>query len=166
MRAFLGKLQFIRNIFNKQKPNPDEIVEEKWVADFGKPKHVHFDIKSESSFDANLRKNLFYSGHSLVLGLKKTGVITWVDAPDYHYRDEVISGTVRIDAKGGYGAGGMIFRKVDDQTYYSMLISSKGFLWHRLFRDFPRRHHLFRDFLNNRVFHSSHRVFHLIKDNK
>ena len=116
-----------RNLINRRKPEPDEIIEEKWVADFSRQKHTRFDIKTESSYDANVRKNMFYSGFSLVLGLKKTGCIAWVEAPNQRYRDLVISGTIRIDARGGYGAGGVYFRMVDSGTYYSMLVSNKGY---------------------------------------
>ena len=127
MRGVKRKLQFLRNLLNRQKPEPDEITEEKWIADFSRQKHARFDIKSESSYDANLRKNLFYSGYSLVLGLKKSGCIAWVEAPEHRYRDLIISGSVRIDARGGYGAAGMNFRMVDSGTYYSLLVSNKGF---------------------------------------
>ena len=127
MPSVLRKLLKFRNLLNRHKPEPDEFVEERWVADFSRQKHARFDIKSESSYDANLRKNLFSSGSSLVLTLKKNGCIAWVEAPDYRYRDLVISGSVRIDARGGYGAGGMLFRMVDSGTYYSLLISNKGY---------------------------------------
>jgi len=105
----------------------EEIIEEKWIADFSKPKHARFDIKSESFYDANLRKNLFYPGYSITLGLKKTGCIAWTEAPDWRYRDLTISGSIRIDARGGYGAGGILFRMVDSETHYSFLISSKNY---------------------------------------
>jgi len=117
----------LRNLFDKPKFEPDEIVEEKWSADFSRQTHARFDIKSESSYDANLRKNLFYSGHSLVLALKRTGCMAWVEIPERRYRDLHITGSIRIDAKGGYGAGGMLFRMVDEKTYYSFLISNRGY---------------------------------------
>ena len=56
---------------------PGEIAEEKWVADFSKPKQVRFDIKSESSYDANLQKA--GSRHCLSLGLKKSNYIAWIE---------------------------------------------------------------------------------------
>ena len=127
MSFVLRKLQFLRNQINRQTAEPDEIIEEKWTADFSKEKHARFDIKSESSYDANLRKNLFYSGSSLALALKKEGCIAWVEAPEHRHRDLVFSGTIRIDAKGGYGASGFFFRMIDNGTYYSFLISSKGY---------------------------------------
>jgi len=130
MLSISRKLLKLRNILSRRKPEPDdidEIVEEKWIADFSKPKYARFDIKSESSYDANLRKNQYDSGHSLALGVKKTGCIAWSEAPDRRYRDLIISGSIRIDARGGYGAGGIFYRMVDNETYYSFLISSKSY---------------------------------------
>jgi len=130
MPSVFRKLLKIRNTLSRRRPEPDEtdeIVEEKWIADFSKPKHARFDIKSESSYDANLRKNLFSSGYSMALGLKKTGCIAWTEAPERRYRDLIISGSIRIDAIGGYGAGGIFYRMVDSETYYSFLISSKSY---------------------------------------
>jgi len=127
MPSLLRKLLFFRNLVTGPKIQPGEVIEEKWSADFSRQNHARFHIKSESSYDANLRKNLFYSGHSLVLALKKTGCMAWVDAPEYCYRDFHLSGTIRVDARGGYGAGGVFFRMVDEKTYYSFLVSSKGY---------------------------------------
>ena len=127
MPSVLRKLLSFRNLLNRRTTLEDEIVEEKWIADFSKSKNIRFDIKSETSYDANLRKNQFYSGYSLALGLKKTGCIAWVEAPNHRYRDHVISGSIRIDARGGYGAGGIHFRTVDSGTYYSLLVSNKSY---------------------------------------
>ena len=133
MRGVSRKLQFLKNFLTRRKPESDDGSEEKWIADFGKGKNIRFEINSESSqeagasYDAGIRKNLFYAGHSLVLGLKKTGLFAWVEAPEHRYRDFFVSATIRIDAKGGYGAGGLLFRMVDSGTYYSLLISSKGY---------------------------------------
>jgi len=129
MPIVFRKLVKLRNILRRQRPEPDEteITEEKWTADFSKPKHTRFDIKSESSYDANLRKNLFDPGYSMALALKKTGCIAWTEAPEQRYRDLAISGSIRIDARGGYGAGGMFFRMLDSETYYSFLISNRNY---------------------------------------
>ena len=120
-------LVYLRNRISRKGPEPDTITEEKWVANFNKENHARFDIKSESSYNASLRKNLFHSGHSLVLSMKKTGCIAWTESPEHRYRDLVVSGTIRIDARGGYSAGGIHFRMVDSETYYSFLISSKNY---------------------------------------
>jgi tetratricopeptide (TPR) repeat protein len=125
MRRFLRKLLSLRNLIFKPKAGPDEIVEEKWTADFSKPKSARFDIKSESSYDANLQK--FGPRRCLSLGIKKTGCIAWVEAPGYCYRDQIIDARIRLDAHGGYAAAGIMFRMVNEETYYSLLISNKGY---------------------------------------
>ncbi|MCL2382072.1 MAG: tetratricopeptide repeat protein [Treponema sp.] len=127
MPSILRKLLFFRNLFERRKPDSGGIVEETWNADFSKQHLARFEITSEAPYDSSLRKNLFYSGHSLVLSLKKTGCMAWVGAPDHRYRDIHISGALRVDARGGYGAGGVFFRMVDEGTYYSFLISNRGY---------------------------------------
>jgi tetratricopeptide (TPR) repeat protein len=39
----------------------------------------------------------------------------------------VIDAKIRLDAMGGYAAAGLLFRMMDDGTYYSVLISSRGY---------------------------------------
>jgi tetratricopeptide (TPR) repeat protein len=125
MPAILRKLLFFRNFFRRRTHEADRIVQEKWIADFSKTKSARFHIKSESSYDAKLQK--FGPKYCLTLGLKKTGCIAWVEAPNHRYGDFVINGRIRLDVRGGYGAAGVMFRMVDEGTYYSFLISSKGY---------------------------------------
>ena len=127
MLGFFRKFLFIRNLFFRQKPDPNEIIEEKWIANFSKEKQIRFNITSEASYDSSIKENPFSSSHSLVLSIKKTGCIAWLEAPDRRYRDLYISGSIRIDSMGGYGAGGIFFRMSDIGTYYSFLISNKGY---------------------------------------
>jgi tetratricopeptide (TPR) repeat protein len=120
--GLLKKLPFFRKIaFRREPPSPDEIIEEKWTADFSKPKQIRFDIKSEASYDAGLRHN------TLALGLKKTNCIAWIEAPGYRYRDQVIEARFRPDSHGGYAAAGIMFRMADEGTYYTLLVSGKGY---------------------------------------
>ena len=131
MSAILRKLQYLRNLLRRnllrEKTEPEKIVEEIWTADFSRKKHIRFDIKSEKSYDANVLKNLFDEDYSLVLALKKPGCIAWTEAPECHYRDMAISASIRVDSMGGYGAGGLLFRMVDSETYYTFLISNKSY---------------------------------------
>jgi tetratricopeptide (TPR) repeat protein len=105
----------------RKKPDPDGIATDKWEADFSKPESIRFDIKSETSYDAYLRSDC------LVLGLRKAGQIVWVEDPQFRYEDQVIRGKLRLDSRGAYAAAGFMFRMVDGGTYYSVLISNKGF---------------------------------------
>jgi tetratricopeptide (TPR) repeat protein len=99
----------------------DNPSEDKLIVDFNKTKKSPFDIKSESSYNAYL------SNGSLLLGLKKTNCIAWVDIPDYEYQDHVIEAKFRLDSLGGYAAAGVIFRIMDEDSYYLALVSSKGY---------------------------------------
>jgi tetratricopeptide (TPR) repeat protein len=125
MPSILRKLLFFRNIFIRRKPEADETPQEKWAADFSKIKSARFDIKAESSYDAKFQK--FGHKYCLTLGLKKIGCIAWVEAPNYRYGDFIINGRIRLDVRGGYGAAGVMFRMVDEGTYYLFLISSRGY---------------------------------------
>ena len=107
--------------------NPEDIdasgiePEGKFSIDFSRTKNSPFDIKSESSYSANL------SGGSLELGVKKQNCIAWVDIPDRDYQDHIIEAKFRLDSLGGYAAAGIIFRIMDDESYYMALVSSKGY---------------------------------------
>ncbi len=123
-------------------------TEEKWIADFSGHQNSPFDIKSETSHDAYLelpshqrqanspllksekapggsrRRN---EGGALVLGLKKANCIAWADAQENRFRDQVIEAKFSLDSMGGYAAAGILFRIIEDDTYYLALVSSKGY---------------------------------------
>ena len=116
--------------------------EEKWIADFSDPEHSSFDIKSETSYDAyqespqpeadkspqkNRSRQKTALDGALALGLKKANCIAWVDVPNRLYQDQVIEARLSLDSMGGYAATGIMFRIVEDATYYLALISSKGY---------------------------------------
>jgi len=100
----------------------DNVASEgKLTIDFAKTKKPPFDIKSESSY------NSYLSDGSLTLGLKKANCIAWVDMPDYEFEDHIIEAKIRLDSLGGYSATGIIFRIMDEESYYLALVSSKGY---------------------------------------
>jgi tetratricopeptide (TPR) repeat protein len=119
MFRFLKGLPFFRRK-TKEQPDPGSSIEEKWDADFSKPAEARFDIKSETSHDAYLRNK------ALCLGLKKSNCLAWIEDPMFRYEDHILKGSITLKGRGGYGAAGFLFRMVDDQTYYSVLISNKG----------------------------------------
>ncbi|MDR0585848.1 MAG: tetratricopeptide repeat protein [Treponema sp.] len=128
---------FLKRLFGffspeKREIDPDEIIEEQWIADFGaKESRFRFTITSENSYRAYLRKlQSAEDGKEkpvLALNLLKTGCIAWTEDPLYRYRDLVIRGTIRIDPGGGYGAAGFMFHVVDENTYYMALVSNRGY---------------------------------------
>jgi tetratricopeptide (TPR) repeat protein len=120
MLTFLRRPLYV--LSNKiRRNNPEKITEEKWVADFSKSENSPFDIKSESSYNA------YQSRGSLTLGLKKKNCIAWVETPEHEYQDQIIEAKIRLDSMGGYAAAGLMFRIIDDGTYYLALVSSKGY---------------------------------------
>jgi len=78
-------------------------------------------IKSESSYNAYL------SNTSLELGLKKQNCIAWIEFPGQEYQDHVIDAKFRLDNMNGYAAAGIIFRIMDEDSYYMALVSNKGY---------------------------------------
>jgi tetratricopeptide (TPR) repeat protein len=119
-------LGFLKKIFSlprlrREKPGEDTLIEEKWDADFSKPHRARFAIKSENSHDA------YIQDQALVLGLKKPNCIAWVIDPLYRYGDQVLEARISLDPLGGYAAAGLMFRIIDEGTFYSALFSSKGY---------------------------------------
>jgi len=96
-------------------------MKEKWVADFSKPERSCFDIKPEISYNAKLEKK------SLFLGLKKKNCMAWLETASRVYVDQVIEARFRFDCSGGYCATGIMFRVMENGTYYLALVSSKGY---------------------------------------
>jgi tetratricopeptide (TPR) repeat protein len=120
MAGFLKKLFSFRR-FRQEKPDVDALVEERWEADFSKAHRLRFDIKSEISHNAYIQNK------SLVLGLKKPNCIAWVTDPLYRYGDQALDARITLEPLGGYAAAGLMFRMVDEGTFYSVLFSNKGY---------------------------------------
>ena len=114
--------RFIYTLSNKiRKKNQEGSPEGKLIADFNKKQKSPFDIKSESSHNAYL------SNRSLILGMKKSNCIAWVEIPGLEYRDHIIEAKIRLDSLGGYASTGVIFHNSDEDSYYLALVSSKGY---------------------------------------
>ena len=127
MFGFLKRL-FGLGLSGHHQPEIDDIVQEHWDADFssieekpGDPSGVRFSITSEKLYRAYLCNN------ALCLGVKKTGTLAWTENMIYRYQDLDMKGRISLDPKGAYAAAGLIFRMVDDLTYYLVLVSSRGY---------------------------------------
>jgi len=126
MLAFSKRLIYAlsNKILQRNQGDYDSIAiapEGKLTVDFARVNKAPFDIKSESSHNANL------SNGSLELGLKKSNCIAWTDIPGQEYQDHVIEARYRLDSLGGYAAAGIIFHIMDEDSYYLALVSSKGY---------------------------------------
>ncbi|WP_461246634.1 hypothetical protein [Treponema sp. R6D11] len=59
--------------------------------------------------------------------MKKTKCIAWTEIPGLEYNDHIIEAKIRLDSMGGYAAAGLTFHIRDDDAYYIVLFSSKGY---------------------------------------
>ena len=59
--------------------------------------------------------------------LRKPNCIAWIDIPENEYQDQIIEAKFRLDSLGGYAAAGIVFRIMDEDSYYMALVSSKGY---------------------------------------
>ena len=122
---FAFSKRFIYALSNKIRQkiplNKENLPQDKLTINFSRTQKSPFDIKSESSYNAYL------SSGSLTLALKKANCIAWVDIPQTEYRDHVIEAKLRLDSMEGYASAGVIFRIIDQDSYYLALVSSKGY---------------------------------------
>ena len=120
MFAYFRRLIYALSVKIRRKYQGD-FIPEKLTADFTGTKKSLFDIKSESSY------NSYLSNGSLVLGLKKSNFIAWVEIPELEYQDHVIDAKIRLDSLGGYASTGIMFRIMSQDSYYLALVSGKGY---------------------------------------
>lgn len=62
-----------------------------------------------------------------MLGLKKQNCIAWLEVPDREYENHIIRAKIRLDSLGGYASAGILFHIMDEESYYMVLVSSKGY---------------------------------------
>lgn len=123
MVAIPGRLLYalsnkIRSGFSSERRQE---AENRLAVNFSKTHKSPFNTESTSSYDACL------SNGSFTLGLKKTNCIAWAEIPNLEYSDQVIEAKIRIENSGAYLSTGIIFRIIDQDSYYLALVSSKGY---------------------------------------
>lgn len=101
-------------------PEPDDIVEEKWVSGFSSFKKRRFREESGEDFEA-LRR-----GGQFRLVLKKKNLFAWALLEPYRYRNAVVEMEFSFSGENGHGAAGMIFRYINGENYYYALLSNRG----------------------------------------
>jgi predicted Zn-dependent protease len=68
-----------------------------------------------------------YEGHAYVLTLLKDSVFAWETLTDERrFTDLILEAEVEPDPSNGHSAAGLIFRHVNDENFYSFLLSSRG----------------------------------------
>ncbi|MDR2304081.1 MAG: tetratricopeptide repeat protein [Treponema sp.] len=123
LRFFNRLLLFL--LRKKTTAPPGTYGEEFWKPQFTKASKTGFNLTEE-----NVEEKVYDAGlldGALVLSLKQTVSLAWIDAPAKRYRDMVIDSRFTLEPLGGYAAAGFMFRMVDHGTYYLVLVSSKGY---------------------------------------
>ncbi len=137
-------LRFLKRLFAKRQDtpvDPDEIMEELWVTDFSDT-DVRFEEESGEGYESVV------GAEGLVLSLSRKNVYAWTVNPLYRYRNAVIETRFLRDARdtrddsadngdlpetdgpsptAGTGAFGVLFRYLNDSTFYSVLVSDRGY---------------------------------------
>ncbi len=128
---------FLKRLFGKNSAlpaDPDEIVEEFWLADFSRATNARFCEESDDSYTTRLVKN------SLELQLTRRNLFAWTVNPWYRYRDFVLEALIEFpeyqndkpadtaDNAAGSVAAGILFRHISDSTFYSVQVSNRGYI--------------------------------------
>ncbi len=138
----------IKRLFSKNREterDPDDTITELWTADFRKPAQARFVPETGDAYASAL------TPAGLRLNLQKRQIFAWTVNPLYRYRNFIAEATVAFenDAEGAKGAGpgetpsnngrsggeragscaaGLLFRYLNESTFYSLLISDRGLL--------------------------------------
>ncbi|HUX22669.1 MAG TPA: hypothetical protein VMW69_15645, partial [Spirochaetia bacterium] len=109
------------NLFGRSKPDPTSIVTERWETKFFWKQRSRFREEQSESYEA------VFEGRELVLRLKRENLFAWVNDPLYRYRDFVLEADLELDPTGAHSSAGLIFRYVNESTYYYFLVSTRGY---------------------------------------
>ncbi|MCX7654979.1 MAG: tetratricopeptide repeat protein [Treponemataceae bacterium] len=114
-------VQFFRRFFRKKEEDPDQIKEEVWTTDLSHPGKGRF-IPEESA-----KYRGYYTKQGFKLELHHEQTLTWIEDPLYRYQDLFIQLDVYFSTPTAYYAGGLQFHRIDDTSYYSLLVSNRGY---------------------------------------
>lgn len=128
--------KLIKSFFSRANEKPvdtDATPEELWQTDFKNPRLNRFEPESDTFYSTQI------SNTGITLELLKKNVFAWNVNPIYRYRDFVletvidfsetdsyISSPLKEKTKAGTVAAGFIFRYLNENTFYSVLISDGG----------------------------------------
>lgn len=132
MRSFLsrlfrlGKQQFI---------DEEAVVQEYWQLDFSKPEQLRFECEHTETYSIKATQDALY------LHLKKKQIYAWSLDTRYRYRDFVLEADIVLEnsneanviindtsTHAGEQASGFLFRYISESSFYSVLVSNKGFV--------------------------------------
>ncbi|HOJ99991.1 MAG: tetratricopeptide repeat protein [Treponemataceae bacterium] len=114
-------VQFFRMLFKKKEDDPDQIKEEVWTTDLSHPGKGRFIPEESTKYRGS------YTKQGFTLELHHEHTLTWIEDPLYRYQDLFIQLDVHFSTPTAYYAGGLQFHRVDDSSYYSLLVSNRGY---------------------------------------
>jgi tetratricopeptide (TPR) repeat protein len=125
--------EFIKRLFKADDaPEPGSLVEELWLGDMTGQKFGRFLEVEEAGYRARYLPAANEAEARLELELLKSDLFAWTEAPLYRHSDFVLEGRFAFgDASPSdtppYSACGFLFRYQDENNFYSVLVSNKGF---------------------------------------
>ncbi|HRY55872.1 MAG TPA: tetratricopeptide repeat protein [Spirochaetia bacterium] len=102
-------------------PSPGSLAEELWVAELSGPRRGRFLEARAESYSAR------YAEGRLELELARPDLFAWTEAPLYQYADFVVEGELSFGEAAPHSACGFLFRYQDESSFYSLLVSNRGF---------------------------------------
>lgn len=108
-------------LFRRSPNDPDSIVRERWETTFRFRRLARFRPERTSTFSAEIRDQ------TLRLTLHKRNLFAWVNDVRYRYRDFTAEAAISFAPENQYSSAGLIFRRMNDSTYYYFLASTRGY---------------------------------------
>jgi len=105
----------------RNRPDDEAIVQERWETGFGVLSRNRFASETTPDFSGRARWN------GLELSLNRKHLFAWMIDPIYRYRDFVLEAELSLGAENGYSAAGFLFRYINEENYYYVLVSSRGY---------------------------------------
>ena len=135
----MGLLKFLKGRAarkeREEERDADAVAQELWQADFSRPEECRFRSEETCDFAAS------FCGDGLLLRAKRKGALVWALNPLYRYADCVIEAEISFPLKAsvnppspaqddpssaGASCAGILFRYINDTTFYEALVSDKG----------------------------------------
>ena len=145
---FKSKLKNLRKSKKEIPIDYEEIVEEQWQADFSKPENCRFVAETGDGYSAAFTPHTTTEPGTggITLEAQRKHLYAWTVNPVFRYKDVIIEADIRLPEpakktngadvppdtsdKAGAFAAGLLFRYINQSTFYALLISDAG--WVRL----------------------------------
>lgn len=135
IRFFINAPSYLRRLLFPVRHASDDLVEERWEMRCKRPKSRRFFSERGDGYTARVDED------GVELTTDRTHIFAWVDDPMYRYRNFVLTAEIELENESsfkhptdpdhtqgaGISAAGMLFRKLDDRSFYDLLFSTAGF---------------------------------------